>query len=122
MGAFTGTTWIADLDIGSNSKTSLISAVAPASYDANGSILDLSEATLGSGHGFAVVYSVKNAGLPVAGTKANSSYRATYAPATDYAAATGKVAIDHLFQATPAEASGDLSTTPGTMLFIVVGR
>lgn len=122
MGAFTAVTWVADIDHGTNGKKAIFTATSPASYDANGSVIDLSEATIGSGHGFQVVYSVKVAGRPIAGATAGAGFDGIYIPAAAYDAATGKIIMSNIWQATPAEASGDLSTTPGVLLLEVTGR
>lgn len=121
MGAFTAVTWVRDLNHGSNGKTSVVTAVCPASYDANGSVIDLSEATLGSGHGFMEVFHVA-VSRPIAGATAGAGFDGVYIPDTAYAAATGKIIMSNIWQATPAEASSDLSTTPGTLLLVVTGR
>ena len=115
MGAFTSVTQVKELDHGTNSKELLVSAICPASYDASGSTIDLSSL-------FAEVYSVKVAGRAIGGAVAGAGFDAIYIPATAYAAATGKIVMSNIWQATPAEASGDLSTTPGTLLLRVVGR
>lgn len=115
MGAFTSVALVTELDHGTNSKECIISAICPASYDASGSTIDLST-------WFTQVYSVRIAGRAIGGAVAGAGYSANYIPATAYAAATGKIVMGLTWQATPAEASGDLSTTPGTLLLRVVGR
>lgn len=122
MGAFTSVTHIATLNDGTGSRRILISAVCPATYDANGSTIDVSEATLGSGHGLAICWSIKLAGRAIAGATAGAGYDVCYVPAAAYDAATGKLIVSYIWQATPAEASGDLSTTPGTLMLVAEGR
>ena len=116
MTAFATVTLIAELDHGTNSKRILVSAVAPTTYVADGSGIDLST-------WFTQVYSVKCAGRAIAGATAGAGYSFTYIPAASYAAASGKIIVGLIWQATPAESAGiDLSTTPGTVLFEVLGR
>lgn len=121
MGAFTAVTWVRDINHGSNGKTAVFTATCPASYDANGSTIDLSEATIGSGHGFMEVFQV-TVSRPIAGATAGAGFDGVYIPAAAYDAATGKIIMSNIWQATPAEASGDLSTTPGSLLLVVTGR
>lgn len=115
MGAFTSVTFVAEKDYGTNSRSIFVSAVGPASYDADGSTIDLST-------WFTVVYKVKLAGRAPGGSTAGCGFDVIYKPATAYAAASGKLVISNIWQATPAEASGDMSTTPGTLLLEVCGR
>ena len=115
MGAFTSVALVAELDHGTNSVKKLITAVCPVSYDASGSTIDLSGF-------FTTVFECKYVGRAIGGAVAGAGYSATYIPATAYAAATGKIVMGLTWQATPAEASGDLSTTPGTLMLEVVGR
>lgn len=115
MGAFTSVTFVKEIDHGTNSREILLTAVAPASYDANGSTIDLST-------WFAEVFECKLAGRPIGGATAGAGFDVIYVPATAYAAATGKLIVSNIWQATPAEASGDLSTTPGTLLLRAIGR
>lgn len=56
MGAFTSVTVIGRESIGEGLKRVIVTAVAPASYDAGGSAIDLSAATLGAQEGFTTVY------------------------------------------------------------------
>lgn len=56
MGAFTSVTVIGRNSNGEGLKRVTVTAVAPASYDAGGSAIDLSAATLGADAGFTTVY------------------------------------------------------------------
>lgn len=56
MGAFTSVTVIGRESIGEGLKRVIVTAVGPASYDAGGSAIDLSAATLGAQEGFTTVY------------------------------------------------------------------
>jgi hypothetical protein len=102
-------------------KTRIVSALGPATYSSGGNEIDLSsDATDGLSNAydmFAVVYGVEIIGV---GTAASNKYHATYVPAASYAAATGKIRLVDVEQATPAEPSGDLSTVAFTLR--VTGR
>lgn len=56
MGAFTSVTVIGRNSNGEGLKRVTVTCVAPASYDAGGSAIDLSVATLGADAGFTTVY------------------------------------------------------------------
>lgn len=103
MGAFTAVTELSNELLGKH-RIAVVTAVAPASYDAGGSTIDLSALT---GGGFTKVYGVKLIGQA---TAASDRYQPTFVTAASYAAATGKLKIRDI-NATDgaAEASGDLS-------------
>lgn len=110
MGAFTSVTLLNGPDYGTGSKTATFTAVAPASYDAGGSVIDLSS------H-FTLVHGVEVIGQP---THGNDKYYATFIPAAAYAPSTGKLKIRDLTAASDAEASGDLSAV--SFVVRVTGR
>ncbi len=56
MGDFTSVTVVGRNSNGEGLKRVIVTAVAPASYDAGGSAIDLSAATLGAREGFTTVY------------------------------------------------------------------
>jgi hypothetical protein len=86
------------------------------SYDAGGSVADFSTAgNLGGALGFQKVYGCSGVGVATAG-HANSKYKPALVRAASDAAATAKVKIDDVIQATPAEASGDLSSVVLTVI------
>jgi hypothetical protein len=117
MGAFTSVTALEVTPL-PNGKLVVFSAVAPASYDAGGSTIDLSSAGgLGAWGCFQVVYSCVQCGFDAT---ANEKYKASFLPASAGAAATGKLKVRDESQAADAEASGDLSAV--TMYFTAVGR
>lgn len=113
MGAFTAVTELAN-EFGTKLRTSVVTAVCPASYDAGGSTIDLSALTSG---GFTKVYGVKLIGQA---TAASDRYQPTFITAASYAAATGRLKIRDI-NATDgaAEASGDLSGV--TLVLEVIG-
>jgi hypothetical protein len=115
MGAFTAVTLLQENNSGST-KTRIFSALGPASYDAGGSVIDLSSATLGGFVGFSEVYCGQLAGIAAASTK----YQCVFVPAAAGAAATGKIKIHDSSAAADAEASGDLSAV--TFYFRFEGR
>lgn len=103
MGAFTAVAEVAN-EFGTKLRTAVVTATAPASYDAGGSVIDLS--SLASG-GFTKVYGVDLIGQA---TAASDRYQPTFVPAVAYAAATGKLKIRDINSTdAAAEASGDLS-------------
>jgi hypothetical protein len=110
MGALTSLTAVHGPMSDLTGKKGIFTAVLPASYDAGGSVLDL------SAH-FTYVHGVKFVGQA---TAANDKYYCTYIPAAAYAPATGLVKVRDLTAAADAEASGDLSGV--TVRFEVEGR
>jgi hypothetical protein len=118
MGNFAAPTVLAAADVG-GLKVRIISTTGPASYDAGGSELDLSDSSDGFGNkfdAFSVVYSVQLGGIAAASSK----YQCVFVPGSSGAAATGKIKIHDSSQAADAEASGDLSAV--TFYFLVTGR
>ncbi len=111
MGAFTG---VSVLSPGCGvPKVATFQATGPASYDAGGSVIDLSIATLGAGVGFARVDNVTVS----SGTAAHSF---NYVRAASGAAATGKIVIkDHSVADGGDEISGNLSAV--TFFLTVTG-
>ena len=111
MTAFTSVTKIYEVPApagGDGVKMAFCSAVSTASYDANGSVIDLSDIFADTVVG--AVFMVNNA-----------DFRYVFVPtATTYAAATGKVFIDDN-AGTEETATTDLSTTPGTVYFLAWG-
>lgn len=55
MGAFTSVSVLSTSTNGKGRKSAIVSAVAPASYDAGGSVIDLTVATLGALDGFTTI-------------------------------------------------------------------
>lgn len=123
MGAFTVTSVIgcATGDMG-RGKSVVLTATGPASYDAGGSILDLSSANtvltgFVSDAAFVRVTGLKQVGV---GAAAADRYYCQYVPAAAGAPATGKVKVRDADDATAmSEASGDLSTV--TFTFEITG-
>jgi hypothetical protein len=105
MGAFTYGT-VTRVNPSSNGKTVEFSVTGPASYDANGSVIDLSVATRGAWEGFTVLYDVEQVSI---GAHGNDKYRLMFVPGSSGAAATGTLKVRDLTAASDAEASGDLS-------------
>jgi hypothetical protein len=97
-------------------KMVAITFTGSASYDAGGSAIDLSTSGVLGVDGFATVYGVAQIGCSAS---TSGKYRLTFLPAASDAAATGKIYITDIEQATPAEVSGNLSTT--TFRVIVYG-
>jgi hypothetical protein len=114
MSAFTSPTVVAQNDVG-HLKIRVMTIVGTASYDAGGSTVDLSVATLGTSVGFNTVFGVSPLG---AAASTSGTYKLTFLPAASYASATGKIYVTHVEQATPAEASGNLSTSTFTVLVV----
>ncbi len=105
-------------------KTRIVSALGPTTYSSGGNEFDCSsDATDGFGNvadAFTVVHSIECIGV-AAGTAASAStYKFLYIPAASYAAATGKLKVDDVLQATPAENGASLAAL--TFLFRVTGR
>lgn len=125
MGAFTVTSVIgcATGDMG-RGKSVVLTATGPASYDAAGSIIDLSSANtvltgFVSDAAFVRVTGLKLVGI---GAAAADRYFCTYVPAAAGAPATGKVKVRDANDATAmAEVAGatDLSTV--TFTFEITG-
>jgi hypothetical protein len=117
MGAFTDHTILKAEQLGSTKRV-IMTAKGPASYDSGGSTLDLSDTitALGGTLKFTKVYGL---GLIAVSAHASSKYGVRYVPAAANAPATGKVKLDDLIQATPAEFTGDASGT--TFTFEVIG-
>ena len=118
MGAFTSVTFVgaSSLDV---LKTVTCTATAPASYDANGSVIDLSTAGgLGALYGFTRVDAVMVGGITSAHT--TDPYRVLYVRAAAGAAASGTLKIRDLAAASDAEASGNLSAL--TLCLVVHGQ
>lgn len=116
MGAFTSVTCVAFTS--GPIKRAVVTALGPASYDAGGSTIDLSSAVSGldGANTFTKVWGLNRLGVSA---HASSKYGIAYVPAASNAPATGKIKLDDLIQATPAEFSGDASGT--TFTFEIVG-
>lgn len=99
MGALTALTVVHGPTESPTGKVGIFTATLPASYDAGGSVLDLSSY-------FTYVHGVEVIGQA---THGDDKYYATYIPAAAYAPATGKIKVRDLTAASDAEASGDLS-------------
>lgn len=113
MGAFTSVTQISN-ELHTHGRRAVVTAVGPASYDAGGSVIDLSALT---GGGFNKVHGVTLIGQ---GTAANDRYQPTFIHAAAYAAATGKLKVRDINATdSAAEASGDLSAV--TFVLEVIG-
>lgn len=114
MGAFTSVSVLAGSDAG-GIKTRIVTATGPASYDSGGSVIDLSSTGLANAYdGFVLVYG----GRCISNEDATDcTYLAEYIAAAAYAPATGKLRISLREQATPAEASGDMSGRVWTFVF-----
>lgn len=113
MGAFTSVTHVATLNaIGG--KVGIFTAVGPASYDAGGSVIDLST-NLTADQSFTSVKGVQVIGM---GASASAKYWAAYI--TGASVALGKAFLRDLTAASDAEASGDLSSH--TFTFAVFGK
>ncbi len=108
MGAFT-VTQVDQLVNVVGQKRVILRATGPASYDAGGSVIDLStsNSVLGKENGFTKVYGVRQCGIGASGA---SIFDAKYIPAAANAPDTGKVFLRDLSAASDAEASGDLHT------------
>lgn len=115
MSAHTAPTLISANDVG-HQKRRIMSIVGSASYDVGGSIVDLSTATLGTYEGFSKVHGITQVGGTAA---AAGAYKLMFVPAAAYAAATAKIYVTLVEQATPAEASGSLAAV--TFLIEVIG-
>ncbi len=101
-------------------KTVTFTAVGSALYDAGGSILDLSTA---GGLGVTSGFKKRVDGVHMLGVSAHASSKwlCTYVPAAAGAPATGKLKVDLLIQATPAEEGAtDMSGT--TFTFVAFGE
>lgn len=110
MSAHTVTTIKGVLNGNGRMKQVTFDMTGSASYDAGGSILDLSTGgVLGVEAGFTSVHGVHC----VQSTAANSKYQFRY---TRVAAATGTLKVNDASQAADAEASGDLSASTFTMV------
>ena len=123
MGAFTVTSVVgcSTGDMG-RGKSVVLTATGPASYDAGGSVIDLSSAnTVLTGFVSDAAF-VRVTGLKVVGIGAAAAdrYFCTYVPAAAGAPATGKVKVRDADDSTAmSEASGDLSTV--TFTFEITG-
>ena len=123
MGAFTitGVTACATGDMG-RGKAVVITATGPASYDAGGSVIDLSSAnttltTLLNEAAFVRVTGLKQVAI---GAAAADRYYCQYVIASAGAPATGKIKVRDADAATAmSEASGDLSAV--TFTFEITG-
>lgn len=118
MGAFTYGT-VTRVSPASNGKTVELSVTGPASYDANGSVLDLSVATRGAWEGFTAVYDVEQIGI---GAHGNDKYRLMFVPAASGAAATGTLKARDLSAASDAEVSGGTDLSGVTFYLRAQGR
>ena len=111
MAAFTSVTKIAEIPApagGDGVKLAVCSAVSTASYDTGGSTIDLSDIFASKVYGATFLVN-------------NAAFRYVFVPtATTYAAATGKVFVDDNAGA-QASSTDDLSTTPGTVVFLAWG-
>ena len=118
MSAHTGSaTPLAHCVLPGGTKICVLAVTLSASYDAGGSILDLSTAgLLGAALGFQTVTAVAHAGHV---TAASSKYDCVYVPAALNAPATGLIKVHDSSQAANAEASGDLHAT--VVRVVIVG-
>ena len=112
MAAFTSVTKVAEVPApsgGDGIKFAVGTATSTASYDTNGSVIDLSDVFASKVYGATFLVN-------------NAAFRYVFVPtATTYAAATGKVFIDDN-AGTEEGATTDLSTTPGSVVFLIRAR
>lgn len=118
MGAFTSVTVIGRNSTGEGLKRVIVTAVAPASYDAGGSAIDLSAATLGAQEGFTTVYG--GTMLKAVHTTAASSKK-YFAQVLSGTATAPLICIRDADNATAMlQGTGDLSAITVTMEFVGV--
>ncbi len=117
MAAFTAVTALG-CDRKSRLKKVTFTAVGPDTYDAGGSVLHLGVAGGLGSLGF--VERVDGCVLIGVSAHASSKWLCTYVPATAGAPATGKIKVDLLIQATPAE-EGTTDMKATTFTFEAVG-
>jgi hypothetical protein len=114
MSAFTVVSVLGSENLQGRMKKVVCTATGTASYDANGSIIDLSTSgVLGTAHGFTGVHGVKVINVSAHGS---DKYQFAYIRATP---ATGTLKVRDVTQAADAETSGDLSSI--TWTFEVIG-
>lgn len=120
MSAFTAPTVKTRLD-GGTGKCIIYSITGTASYDSDGSTVDLSAATLGAWDGFNEVFAAAIVGFAAA---ADTQYLAQYVIGSSGAPATGKLVVYDLTGgvsgANVGQASGNLSAI--TFYLMVFGR
>ena len=112
MGSFTGHSVKATSQ--GSIKEVILDIVGPASYDAGGSTSDLSS-TVTALAGTITFTKVWGVTLIAVSAHASSKFGFAYVPAAANAPATGKIKLDDLIQATPAEFTGDASGTTFTI-------
>jgi len=101
--------------VSQGSKRVILALQLSASYDAGGSVVDLSTSgSLGQALGFTRVFA---GGMAGQGTAADSKYFPVFIPAASDAPATGKVKVHDTSAAADAEASGDLHLSSILMWF-----
>lgn len=122
MGAFTITA-VKSVVVGGPGacKRAVIKCTGPASYDAGGSVIDMSSANtvltgLNNEAAFATVFGMSRLAVSPA---TSDIYASTFTPGSSDAPATGTVKLRDLTATSDAEASGDLHTT--TFTFEVFG-
>ncbi len=120
MAAFTAATGVAQ-NRKDKLKTVTFTAVGPNTYDASGSVLDLSTAAAGLGPLYGFKKRVDGCHMIGVSAHASSKWLCTYVPAAAGAPATGLVKVDLLIQATPAEEGAtDMHAT--TFTFVAFGE
>ena len=113
MGAFTSVTVVSRNNVGEGRKVITVTAVGPASYDANGSEIDVGIAALGAWDGLTTVRggTVKQ----IAGTARDKYFATCVVGAQNY---TMKVVVRDAEAGTAAsEVSGDISALTFTIEF-----
>lgn len=106
MSAHTVSSTALRAEVNGGIKTVILTLAGSASYDAGGSVADLSS------HFVSKVYGVKVLAVSPHGS---AKYLAAFVPGASYAVATGKVKLHDVTAASGAEASGDLSATTWTL-------
>lgn len=86
MGAFSSVTELSN-QFSTKHRKAVVSAVGPASYDTNGSVIDLSAL---AGGGFTKVHGVRLIGV---GAHAADKYHATFIPGASYSPSTGTLKL-----------------------------
>lgn len=103
-----------------NEKRVVFTATGSASYDTNGSTINLgTSGVLGPWAGFSVVYGVTLVGVAAHGS---SKYQFTYVPAAAYAAATGTLKAYDVSGASDAEVASTTDLSAATFIFEARGR
>lgn len=120
MGAFTSVAVAGSIRSSGEIKQAIIAATGPASYDSDGSVLDLSTTTLGAWDGFTKVYGCTLVGYTAA---ADTQYHGAFVIGSSGDPATGKVVLYDLTGgvsgANVGQASGSVAVV---FYFLVTGR